>query len=178
MIFFHLKNCLFRFFSPPRPAAPHAAGHAVHFFRLRCDFARNGGPPRFFFNTASAFFTVLLYRFCAFIQSLPLKRTEFPLHSVQNSRNFAPHFLFVQCPEARRFGACRGPRAPEFPGRFKPRRKTDGGRETRPPCFYFAVQISSQAICASFARSAAYSAMRVCAPRSASGSCPGTPKTG
>ena len=39
-------------------------------------------------------------------------------------------------------------------------------------------QINSHAICASFARSAAYSAMRVCALRSASGACPGTPKTG
>ena len=39
-------------------------------------------------------------------------------------------------------------------------------------------QIHSHAICASFARSAAYSAMRVCALRSASGSCPETPKTG
>ncbi len=39
-------------------------------------------------------------------------------------------------------------------------------------------QINSHAICASFARSAAYSAIRACALRSASGACPGTPKTG
>ena len=99
MIFFHLKNCLFQSFFPPGPPETHAAGHAVHFPRTRCDFARNGSHPHSFFEAVSTFFTIFICRFCAFLQALLPKCTEFPLHSVQISRNSAPHFLAVQCPK-------------------------------------------------------------------------------
>ena len=99
MIFFHLKNCLFQSFSLPRPTASHIAGYAVHFSRPCCDFARNSGHPHSFFEAVSTFFTIFICRFCAFLQTLLPKRTEFPLHSVQISRKSALHFLAVQCPK-------------------------------------------------------------------------------
>ena len=99
MIFFHLKNCLFQSFFPPGPPETHAAGHAVHFPRTRCDFARNGSHPHSFFEAVSTFFTIFICRFCAFLQTLLPKRIEFPLHSVQISRKSALHFLAVQCPK-------------------------------------------------------------------------------
>jgi hypothetical protein len=101
MIFFHLKNCLFPYISRQRPVRiPHRA-----FFPRAFRFRPKTSIFPCLFEQKSAFFTVFTAYFCAFIQSSSPVRTEFPLHSVQNSRKSACYFYLCTTLKPRIFHA-------------------------------------------------------------------------
>ena len=101
MIFFHLKNCLFPCISRQRPVRFPRRIFFLRAFRFR---PKTSIFPCLF-EQKSAFFTVFTACFCAFIQSSSPVRTEFPLHSVQNSRKSACYFYLCTTLKPRIFHA-------------------------------------------------------------------------